>query len=67
VRKRPANDTVPVDGDLFAFVEDLAVLAVEFHLDGRFEESVDVRHEEEHAHEQVPGRDGGTTAAGGQR
>jgi len=67
VKKRPANDTVPVDGDLFALVDDLAVLAVEFHLDGRFEESVDVHDDEEHAHEQEPGRDGGTTAAGGQR
>jgi hypothetical protein len=67
VRKRPANDTIPVDGDLSALVDDLAVLAVEFHLDGRFEESVDVHHEEEHAHEQAPGRDGGTTAAAGQR
>lgn len=65
MRKRPANDTVPVDGDLFALVEDLAVLAVEFHLDGLFEESVDVRDEQEHAHDPEPGHDDATIAAGG--
>lgn len=67
MRKRPANDVAPVGGDLFALVDDLAALAVEFHLDGRFEESVDVHHEEEHAHEREPGLDGAPIAAGGQR
>jgi hypothetical protein len=67
VRKRSANDVALVDGDLFALVDDLAALAVEFHLDGRFEESVDVHHEQERAHEREPGLDGGTIAAGGQR
>jgi hypothetical protein len=51
VTRRPANDTVPLAVDLLALVDDLAALAVEFHLDGRFEQSVDVDHEEEHAHE----------------
>ena len=65
--KRPANDVAPVDTDLFALVDDLAALAVEFHLDGRFEESVDVHHEQEHAHEREAGLDGATIAARGQR
>jgi hypothetical protein len=51
--KRPANDVIG-SGDLAALIDDLAALAVEFHLDGRFEQSVDGDHEEEHAHEQEP-------------
>ncbi|HVX97424.1 MAG TPA: hypothetical protein VHK47_21100 [Polyangia bacterium] len=61
---RPANDNNP-SGDLAALVEDLAALAVEFHLDGRFEESVDVHHEKEHANERDPGLDDPPVAAGG--
>jgi hypothetical protein len=61
---RPANDNNP-SGDLIALVEDLAALAVEFHLDGRFEESVDVRHEKERANEREPGLDDPPVAAGG--
>ena len=63
--RRPANDTVPIAVDLFALVDDLAALAVEFHLDGRFEQSVDVDHEEEYAHEPEPKPVDAKVSAGG--
>jgi hypothetical protein len=62
--KRPANDIEPTN-DLMALVDDLAALAVEFHLDGRFEESVDVLHEKERADERDPGLDEPAVPAGG--
>ena len=65
MRKPPANDVAPVDGDLFALIDDLAALAVEFHLDRRFEQSVDVDHEEGHAHEQEPKPVDAKVSAGG--
>jgi len=61
---RPVNDNNP-SGDLAALVAALAALAVEFHLDGRFEESVDVPHEKEHADDRDSGPDGPPVAAGG--
>ena len=64
--KRPANDVLG-SGDLAALIDDLAALAVEFHLDGRFEQSVDVDDEQEQPHERQQGLVGQTNPSGDRR